>query len=61
MERWSEAQSLAPTRLPPVAAELSAELPRADAFGHFSGSRGQQAGVGTSCHFARLVREAVYS
>lgn len=54
-------KSLAPTRLPPVAAELSAELPRADAFGHFSGSRGQQAGVGTSCHFARLVREAEFS
>lgn len=51
---------LAPTQLPPVAAELAAELPRADAFGHFPGSRGQQAGVGTACHFARLVREAQF-
>ena len=36
----------------------AAELLTADAFGHFSGSQGQQAGVGTSRPFARLVREA---
>lgn len=44
----------------PAAAKLSAELPRADAFGRFPGSRGQQAGVGTSCHFSQLVREAEF-
>lgn len=54
-------KSLVPTWLPPMAAELSAKPPRADAFGHFSGSRRQQAGVGTSCHFVRLVREAEFS
>lgn len=39
----------------------AAELPRADAVGHSSGSQGQQAGAGTSCHFTRLVREAEFS
>lgn len=54
-------KSVAPIQLPPMAAKLSAELPRADAFGHFPGSQGQQAGAGTSCHFTRLVREAEFS
>lgn len=54
-------KSLAPTQLLPVAAKLSAELPRTDTFGHSSGSRGQQAGVGASCHFSRLVSEAGFS
>lgn len=60
-ERWSKAQISGAHSAATRGCELSAELPRADAFGHFSGSRGQQAGVGTSCHFARLVREAEFS
>ena len=54
-------KSLAPTQLLPVAAKLSAELPRTDTFGHSSGSWGQQAGVGASRHFSRLVSEAGFS
>lgn len=52
---------MVPTQLLPVAAKLSAGPPRADTFGHFSGSWGQQAGGGTSCLFARLVSEAEFS